>query len=209
MTTQGSGHRPSAGAQDHDQAERWQEADFVQQWVDRDDGRQDTRGPMVQDTVAALPFAHDAAISVLDIGAGYGILSAEVLRVFSNASVTLQDVSEPMFEHAKQRLAADAARTTYTISDFSQRDWASGLGGPFDAAVSAIAIHNMYDDGLIAGIYKDICGVLKPGGVFINMDYAAQAGGVDAHVAWLKESGFASVEVVAVNDRLSRLIATR
>lgn len=209
MTTSGSGHTPSQHAHDHDDPARWQQPAFVQEWVDRDDGRRDEREPMIKETIEAIPFEQGASINVLDIGAGYGILSREVLENFPNAHVTLQDVSEPMFDHARKRLESHSDRASYVQSDFSQRDWASKLGGPFHVAVSAIAIHNMYDDGLIASVYKDIHDILEENGVFVNLDYAAQAGGVESHVTWLKEAGFKNVEAVLVNARVARLIASR
>ncbi len=202
-------HQKAAWAQTHDVPEQWQEQEFVDSWVTRDDGRQDQRGPMIEATVNAGEFPDEQTLRVLDVGAGYGLLSKQVLAKHPNAHVTLQDISEPMFSHAKERLAEYADRTAYVNSDFSQRDWSSGLGGPFDFVVSAIAIHNMYDDNLIASIYKDIHDLMADGGVFANLDYAAQAGGVDTHVQWLKEAGFQSVEAIPQNERTVILRATR
>jgi ubiquinone/menaquinone biosynthesis C-methylase UbiE len=206
MTT-GSGQQAGKGAKQHNEPEEWQKQEFVDAWVTRDDGRQDQRLPMIHDAIASLPFDKRAAIKALDVGAGYGILSSELLRAFPDASVTLQDVSEPMFAHARARLAAHASQLTFVQSDFSQDDWTSGLGGPFDVAVSAIAIHNLYDDGGISRVYADVGRLLRDGGVFVNLDYARQAGGLDAHIAWLKEAGFARVESTAPNDRISLLSA--
>lgn len=202
-------HQPAADAQTHDVPEQWQEREFVDKWVTRDDGRQDQRGPLIQAAVDATPFPADQAIRILDVGAGYGILSKQLLERYPNAQVTLQDVSEPMFEHARQRLAAYSDRTTYVNSDFSKRDWSKGLNGPFDLIVSAIAIHNMYNDDLIASIYKDIHGLTAEGGMFANLDYAAQAGGVDTHIQWLREAGFERVEADPQNERTVLLKASR
>ena len=195
-------HQPSEHATNHEIPEQWQEQEFVYQWVTRDDGRQDQRGPMIQATVESCGFSNEQQINVLDVGSGYGLLAKYVLDNYPNANVTLQDVSEPMFEHAKQRLAEYENRTTYITSDFSKRDWSKTLGGPFDMVVSAIAIHNMYDDNLIASIYKDIFDLIGPNGVFANLDYAAQAGGVETHVQWLREAGFKSVDAIEQNERI-------
>ena len=202
-------HNKAEWAQTHDVPEQWQEREFVDNWVTRDDGRQDQRGPMIEAAVSAAPFPADMAVRALDVGAGYGLLSRRLLERYPNASVTLQDVSEPMFAHARERLAQYAGRVTYVNSDFSQRDWAAGLGGPFDFVMSAIAIHNMYDDDLIASIYKDILGLTAEGGMFANLDYAAQAGGVDTHVQWLQEAGFSAVDAVEINERTVLLKASR
>lgn len=202
-------HNKAEWAQTHDVPEQWQEQEFVDNWVARDDGRQDQRGPMIDAAVAAAPFPADRAIRALDVGAGYGLLSRRLLERFPNARVTLQDVSEPMFGHARERLAEHAGRAEFVNSDFSRRDWAAGLGGPFDFVMSAIAIHNMYDDDLIASIYKDIYGLTAEGGMFANLDYAAQAGGVDTHVRWLREAGFSGVDAVEINERTVLLKASK
>lgn len=206
MTT-GSGQQQGRGAELHNESDQWQKQGFVDAWVTRDDGRQDERQPMIQDAIALLPFDKSATIKVLDVGAGYGILSAELFRNFPNASVTLQDVSEPMFAYARQRLADHSNQLTFVQSDFSQESWAADLAGPFDVTMSAIAIHNLYDDGGISRVYKDVCGLLSDTGVFVNLDYAGQAGGVDAHIAWLKEAGFARVQCTPATDRVSLLSA--
>ena len=104
-------HQPAGWAQSHDVPEQWREQEFVDNWVTRDDGRQDQRGPMMEAAVSAAPFPTEQAIKVLDVGAGYGLLTKHLLERYPNAKVTLQDVSEPMFNHAKQRLAEYANRT--------------------------------------------------------------------------------------------------
>ena len=194
-------------AKDHDDPDQWKDPVFVQNWVTRDDGRIDQRSPMIDETVAKIPFAKDAVLRVLDVGAGYGLLAAAVLKAFPKASVTLQDVSEAMFSHARERLGSYGSRASYVTSDFSQRDWTGSLGGPFDVAVSAIAIHNMYDDDRISAVYKDIRAILAPNGALINLDYAGQSGGVNAHITWLKEAGFSRVETEPVTDHATLLAA--
>ncbi|MCY4581870.1 MAG: hypothetical protein OXE50_03575, partial [Chloroflexi bacterium] len=141
--------------------------------------------------------------------AGSGLPPVALRAMSPTAPAAPQATPEPMFGHAKKRLAAYADRTNYIRSDFSQRDWASGLGGPFDFVMSAIAIHNMYDDGLISSIYRDIHDLIADGGMFANLDYAAQAGGVEMHVQWLKEAGFSTVETDEINERTVLLKATR
>jgi SAM-dependent methyltransferase len=207
MTSQG--HNPRPHAQDHDDPARWQQSEFVDQWVTRDDGRIDERLPMIQDAIKSIDRSDDESFTALDVGAGYGLLTTELLKRFPNAQITLQDVSEPMLAHAKSRLAQNASQLTFKTSDFSQTDWASALGGPFDVVVSAIAIHNMYDDDLISSVYKGIHGLMGPGATFINLDYAGQSGGVEAHLAWLRDAGFADVECIPANDRISRLVARK
>src|SRR5436190_9998512 len=95
--------------------------------------------------LAAAPFPRDAAIEVLDVGAGYGAVTEEVLKAFPQARVTLQDYSTPMLGEARRRLAGKAAQLRYATADLTDPAWPRAVGGPFDLAVSAIALHNLRD----------------------------------------------------------------
>ena len=207
MTNQAS--EPGKHQNSHDDPELWRTASFVEQWVDKDDLRPNDRLDPMRAALAAMPYAKGESIQALDIGAGHGLFASEVLRAFPNAVVTLQDVSEPMFDIARQRLANSLGQLRFVHSDLSTAEWTSALGGPFDLAVSSIAIHNLYDLGLIAGVYRGVYAVLKPGGTFINLDHLRRVGGADGHVAWLREAGFTEVSCVTITERLERLSARK
>jgi ubiquinone/menaquinone biosynthesis C-methylase UbiE len=48
--------------------------------------------------LSVAAFSPDAAISVLDVRGGYGIVTEEVLREFPHARVTFQDYWQPMLD---------------------------------------------------------------------------------------------------------------
>lgn len=102
--------------------------------------------------------------SVLDIGAGTGLLSAYVLEKNPFAELTLIDISENMIEQAKKRLK-DNPSVTYIVGDYSQYPFAE----KYDLVVSSLSIHHLSDEEkkqLYANIYK----ILNPDGVFVNAD---------------------------------------
>ena len=111
---------------------------------------------------------------VLDLGAGTGLLSAAVLSAFPDVSLELLDGSEPMLAEATERLGA-AVRAVHVA------DMANQLpDGPFDAIVSALAIHHLHDadkQRLFARVHAS----LTPGGVFVNAEQVA--GPTDAMTA--------------------------
>ncbi|MEE9606960.1 MAG: class I SAM-dependent methyltransferase, partial [Myxococcota bacterium] len=121
----------------------------------------------------------------------------------------LQDVSEPMFEIARERFADQASHMRFALCDLGTSDWTSKVGGPFDLAVSSIAIHNLYDESAIARVYKDVYGLLKPGGTFINVDHIGRVGGAEGQTRWLRDAGFDQVECVEITERLARLSARK
>ena len=112
----------------------------------------------------------DARLAVLDVGAGYGAVTEELLRLFPAAEVTLQDYSTPMLAEARRRLAAHAGQLRVVTADLTDPAWPAAVGGPFDLAVSAIVLHNLRDDAKIFACYRAIHDLLRPGGWFLDYD---------------------------------------
>jgi trans-aconitate methyltransferase len=170
----------------------WHSTDYVAEWIAHDVARDPVRRPRLRDMLAAAPFARDAPLAVIDIGAGYGAVTEELLQLFPAAEITLQDYSEPMLAEARRRLAAHAGQLRYVVGDLTDPAWPGAVGGPFDLAVSAIALHNLRDEAKIFACYRAIHDLLRPGGWFLNYDLYFD--GVEGHLGALAEAGFASVE---------------
>ena len=179
-----------------DHHHHWDSADYVRGWLARDAGRQGERASIIARVVAAVPFARDAAIEVLDVGGGAGVIAEAVLEVFPNATVTVQDFSPHMLAAARERLSRHSARLRTVLSDLADASWTSSVGGPFDLAVSGIAIHNLQDMAVIAACYDGMRSLFKSGGAFIDYDHFDRVGGVPLHQHMLKVAGFASADVI-------------
>ena len=80
--------------------------------------------------------------------------------------------------------------------DLSDPTWPQKVGGPFDLAVSGIAIHNLKNLAAMAACYEAVHGLLKPGGCFLDYDHFDKFGGVPLHQHSMKVAGFKSVEPV-------------
>ena len=78
-----------------------------------------------------VPFAADAPIVVLDLGAGTGLLSAFVSAAFRNAQLTLVDVSEEMLARAHERFADRLSNVHFQAMDLAS----APLPGQFDLVV--------------------------------------------------------------------------
>ncbi len=169
----------------------WHSPEYVDQWIRSDVTRDGERRPVLRRMLELAPLPRDAVINVLDVGAGYGVLSEEVLKLFPHARMLLQDYSEPMAEQARKRLSGQGIAITYVMSDLRDPSWSTRIGGPFDLAVSALAVHNLEAESLIRACYRSICRVLRPGSMFLDYDlFGLVAGGVDTHMRWLVEAGF-------------------
>jgi SAM-dependent methyltransferase len=187
----------------------WHSPGYVSEWIARDLSRDEERRRRLRHMLAAAPFAADARIAVLDVGGGYGVVTEEVLGTFANAVVTVQDYSQPMLDQARQRLTAHGERVRYAVGDLRDPKWTDAAGGPFDLAVSAIAIHNLRDPGQIAACYRALAEVLTPGGVFLDYDLFGLIGGVDAQMQTIREAGFGAVDCLWQEGRLAIIRAGR
>jgi tRNA (cmo5U34)-methyltransferase len=100
---------------------------------------------------------------VLDVGAGTGLLTAAVAESYPDARFELLDGSAEMLAEARERLGE-------RVLAVHVQDMADGLpAGPFDAVVSALAIHHLADDDKRV-LFGRIHDVLRPGGVFVNAE---------------------------------------
>jgi hypothetical protein len=120
----------------------------------------------------------------------------EVLRAFPKARIIWQDYSRPMRDQAQRRLARYEKRLSYVVSDLLDASWGKELPGPFELIVSGIALHNLRDRKAIFRCYDVIRGLLAPAGCFLDYDYFQYAGGLDLHLAAMRDAGFASAECV-------------
>lgn len=180
----------------HDHPHDWHDDHYVTHWVERDARRAAERTPILEAVIAAVPFPADAAIDVLDIGGGSGVVSGAVLDAFPAARLTVLDFSEQMLARARERFAPRGRTIRYVQCDLHDPAWPQRAGGPFDLAVSGIAIHNLKDLAAMAACYEAVHGILKPGGCFLDYDHFDKFGGVPLHQHSMKVAGFTRVEPV-------------
>jgi len=119
--------------------------------------------PFYRHVVRMLP---SAPRRVLDLGAGTGLLSRMVADAHPQARLVLVDGAAEMLEHAERALG-DHIEATHV------QDLADPLpDGPFDAVVSAFAIHHV-EDATKADLYARALQVLAPGGPLVNGEQVA------------------------------------
>jgi ubiquinone/menaquinone biosynthesis C-methylase UbiE len=181
----------------------------VDQWIDKDVGREDERRPLLDKMMSFAGFAADARLRVLDIAAGYGAVTDAVLKAFPRAEVTLQDFSQQMLDRAREHLSPRFPACKYVRCDLTDAAWGEAVGGPFDLAVSAIGIHNLADFAVICQCYRAIRAVMTAGGCFLDCDYFVHVGGVQAHLQALRDAGFTSAECPWQDEKRAIIKAVR
>ena len=113
---------------------------------------------------------------LLDLGCGDGILGRAVLKAYPGAAAVFVDFSPPMMEAARKAAAAEGCRAVFLLEDFGLKSWADAVRGhgPFDLIVSGLAIHHQGDDRK-REIYQEVFNLLRPGGLFLNLEHVASA----------------------------------
>jgi tRNA (cmo5U34)-methyltransferase len=101
---------------------------------------------------------------VLDLGAGTGLMSEAVLDRYPQAELVLLDGAAEMLAQAAERLRGKRATRVHADLREALPD------GPFDAVVSALAIHHL-EHADVRGLLGRIHAVLRPGGVFVNAEH--------------------------------------
>ncbi|MDQ0115093.1 class I SAM-dependent methyltransferase [Paenibacillus harenae] len=106
--------------------------------------------------------------SIIDLGAGTGLLSAFVLAKYPQAHITLIDFSEHMLSQARRRLAS-YENVTYITADYLNYPYEQAES--YDAVVSSLSIHHLTHPDK-RSLFRTIFRLLKDGGLFINADQA-------------------------------------
>jgi tRNA (cmo5U34)-methyltransferase len=122
--------------------------------------------PFYRAVTDALTLLASPPRRVLDLGAGTGLLAEAVAAAVPGVRIELLDASESMLARARARLGPAAAAVH--VADMT----APLPPGPFDAVVSALAIHHLDDPGkhdLFARVHES----LASGGAFVNAEQVA------------------------------------
>jgi tRNA (cmo5U34)-methyltransferase len=168
----------------------------------------------LEDAVAAATQAVEAG-TVLELGTGTGETALRVLERHPDAHWTGIDASEPMLARAGERLPHADLRVARLEDPLPS--------GPFDLAVSVLAVHHL-DGEAKRDLFRRLADVVRPGGLFVLGDVVVPERPEDAvieidwemdlpssvpeQVAWLDEAGF-EAEAASIRPDLAVLTARR
>ncbi|MBI3972236.1 MAG: class I SAM-dependent methyltransferase [Chloroflexi bacterium] len=211
----------------------WQNPALAPREVPDRHQEQAQRAPELKVLYRMLPLPPDRPCRILDLGAGYGTVAGAILDRFPLAEAVCVDFAEARIAVGHGYLAPFTGHFRYVARDLNHLQWDQDLVGPFDAIVSAYAIHHV-DDARKQALYREIYAHLVPGGGFFHFEciqapsaplralYWAKEGttawerraqlaaaspepipaqppeqqvpALETHLAWLRETGFVSVD---------------
>lgn len=134
--------------------------------------------PLAQEQLNVLLTVVERTLPALqrfvDLGCGDGILGRTLLERYPAAQGVFIDFSPLMLETARSRVA-DPERHQFLAADFGAADWVAPLQGLApDLVVSGFAIHHQPDPRK-RDVYAEIFQLLRPGGLFLNLEHVASA----------------------------------
>lgn len=141
--------------------------------------------------------------TILDIGAGTGLLTEMVLQKYPSAHVELIDISSEMLQVAENRLKVypNVIIINSDINDIPLK------GNRYDAIVSSLAIHHLTDNDKIK-LYHKIFHGLKNNGIFIHAEQVLALNEQLQrvyHNAWLEKITHSGLSEDAIRQGLERV----
>jgi tRNA (cmo5U34)-methyltransferase len=148
----------------------------------------------------------------IDLGCGDGILANTLLTQYPNAQGLLIDYSPAMVDAAKKRMNCFENQTILQ-DDLTNSNWKKHVIEKVDVVLSGFAIHHL-KNGRKYDLFEEIYDVLKPGGIFINLEHVKSESlfgnslfnelMVDTLYAKLKDEGKEKNKVQLMEEHLKR-----
>jgi len=120
----------------------------------------------------------------LDLGCGDGILGQAILNHYPHSQGVFLDFSETMIEAAKTKISASyQGNLEFINQDYGLPEWVNKIQqkAPFDVIVSGFSIHHQ-PDVRKREIYQEIYELLKPEGLFLNLEHVSSPSKLIEHL---------------------------
>ncbi len=150
----------------------WQSAAVAQNFLEGVRGAIPLAAEQIDVMLRLIQTAQPELENFLDLGCGDGILARAVLSRYPETKAVLLDFSEPMIDVARQRVQGKSL--IFLAQDYGLKEWVETVKpyAPFGGIISGFSIHHQPDERKHE-IYQELYDLLKPGGVFVNIEHVA------------------------------------
>lgn len=156
-------------------AERgWTEADS-QAFVDQGAVFVPARGEQVDVVRSLVPAEGNDVFTVVELGAGQGVLARSILETFPRCRYVALDGSALMRRRLGQTLAPYAGRVEVRAFELADRRWRAELPKPLRCVVSSLVIHHLPDRGK-QQLFADLARRIEAGGALLVADIVKAPG---------------------------------
>ncbi len=198
-------------------AERWQAS-----WDHQQEGYMPDREARLSALIDVVESVAGPRPLVLDLACGTGSISRRLLDRLPGARSIALDVDPALLAIARASFAGDG-RVRIVRADLGDPAWVHALPEtPVDAVVTATALHWL-DEDTLRRVYRDLAGLVRPGGAVANVDEMAPAEipALSAALAGIEErrrrrqradgrpDWYAWWDIAATDPRLAPLVAER
>lgn len=128
------------------------------------------------------------ATRLLDVGCGAGNFTLRTLKELPGLHVTLVDLSEPMLERARERLATSTASSVSTVQS-DMRDLELEPGG-FDVIIAAAVLHHLRHDADWESVLAKLAAGLSPGGAIWVFDMVQAGSAAMQRLIWQRYGAY-------------------
>ncbi|MEA5472198.1 class I SAM-dependent methyltransferase [Spirulina sp. 06S082] len=156
----------------------WQDPELAKTFLEGIRGAIPLAAEQIDMILRIVAMTQPQVESFLDLGCGDGILGRSLYQSYPDSRGIFLDFSATMLTTAKANFAGISENFRFVAEDFGAEYWRDRLIPEmsalnlthFDVIVSGFAIHHQSDDQKRA-IYQDIFSLLKPGGLFLNLEH--------------------------------------
>jgi SAM-dependent methyltransferase len=128
-----------------------------------------SRDEQIDTLCRLIPARADEAFSVVELGAGAGVLARAVLETFPRCRYVALDGSPAMRARLGETLGRHQDRVEVRHFDLADRGWRAALPSPLRVVLASLVVHHLPAAGK-RRLFADLAGRLEPGGALLLAD---------------------------------------
>lgn len=156
------------------------------------------KATMLNVTLDCLIDLTKSGSGLLELGAGSGLFTKQLIEAKHFNNIYLTDGAENMLEIAKENLRSDKVDLHFDTLDFTEVGWSDKFAGSnISAVTSSMALHHASNKQML---FNEVYKALEPKGVFVFADHIAGKTPVIDKLIGAKRARIKLEKNLSVND---------